>query len=316
MWHEINFLQLANGLKIPLIGYGTGVVRKYSRKKLLFIKSNIYPILSSIKHLRISKQLTMDIFAAQIIRNAYSNGFRLFDTGRIYGYSEKMIGKGLNGIDRSSFYLVTKVSDMDIERKCSPDTVRENLSESLRYLGTDHVDAYLLHWPHGDWISIYLEMEKEYKEGRARSIGVCNFNISHFEQLMKKCNILPHICQTELHPFNSKPLLRMFCKEHNIVLMAHTPTARMCEKVRQCKVLLSLSRKYHKTVAQIILRWHMQNGIIPIVATVSGEHMKENLDCGDFTLSQEEMQMIDSLNEDYVMLDSDGVDDPNYIYNL
>ena len=316
MPHEINFPQLANGLKIPPIGYGTGVVRKYSRNKLLFVKSNIRPVLSSIKHLRMNKQLKMDIYAEQIIRNAYSSGFRLFDTGRIYGYSEKMIGKGLRGIDRSSFYLVTKVSDMDIERKCSPDSVRGNMNESLRYLGTDYVDAYLLHWPHGCWTDIYLEMEKEYKNGRTKSLGVCNFSISHFEQLTKKCSILPHICQTELHPFNSKPLLRAFCKKHGIVLMAHTPTARMCEKVRQCNVLLSLSRQHHKTVTQIILRWHMQHVIVPIIATVSEEHMKENLNCGDFMLSQAEMCMIDALNEDYVMLDANGIDDPNYIYNI
>ena len=316
MLNEIEWTVLSNGVKLPQIGYGTGVIRKYSRNKILFAKSNIRAVLSAIKHMRMSKQLKMDIFAKRIIQSAYFNGFRLFDSGRIYGYSEKMIGESLHSANRASYYLVTKISDMDIERKCSPDTVTGNLSVSLKYLNTCYVDAYLLHWPHGHWVDIYLEMEKEYQNGRVKSLGVCNFSISHFEQLMKKCSILPHICQTELHPFNSKPLLRAFCKKHGIVLMAHTPTARMCEKARSCKTLIAIAEKYGKTVAQIILRWHMQNDIIPIVATISEEHMKENLGCRDFTLSEEEMSMIETLNEDYVMLDSDGIDDPRYVYNL
>lgn len=316
MPREIKSISLSNGVQLPSIGYGTGVIRKYTRNKLLFIKSNVRAVLSSLKHGQLNKQLKMNIFAESIIRDAYSAGFRLFDSGRIYGYSEKMIGDSLREIDRKSFCLVTKISDMDIERECSPNTVRENLAVSLGYLRTDYVDAYLLHWPHGDWINIYLNMEKEYRAGRARSIGVCNFTEEHFEHLLTKCSIMPHICQTELHPFNSKPQLREFCRKHGITLMAHTPTARMCDKARNCRTLTTLAEKYNKTIAQIIIRWHIQNGVIPIVASVSRAHMIENINCNDFMLSRDDMEQIKLLNENYVILKSDGIDDPDYIYNL
>ncbi|OUO90967.1 aldo/keto reductase [Cloacibacillus sp. An23] len=316
MSREVKPVALSNGVQLPSIGYGTGVIRKYSRNKLLFAKSNVHAALSSLKHGRLNKQLRMDVFAESIIRDAYYAGFRLFDSGRIYGYSEKMIGDSLREIDRKSFCLVTKISDMDLERECSPNTVRENLAVSLEYLRTDYVDAYLLHWPHGDWINIYLNMEKEYRAGRTKSLGVCNFTEAHFEQLFAKCSVIPHICQTELHPFNSKPRLREFCRKHGITLMAHTPTARMCDKARNCRTLTTLAEKYNKTAAQIIIRWHMQNGVIPIVASVSRAHMTENINCSDFMLSRDDMEQIELLNENYVMLKSDGIDDPNYAYNL
>ena len=98
--------------------------------------------------------------------------------------------------------------------------------------------------------------------------------------------------------------------------MAHTPTGRMSSKITNNSVLQELAKKHNKSIAQIILRWHFQNKVIPVVATVSERHMKENLDIFDFELSSDEMNMIESINENYVMLDSDGIDNPNYIYNL
>ena len=258
----------------------------------------------------------MDIFASKIIKNAYNSGIKLFDSGRIYGYSEKFIGNALNGINRETFSIVTKVSDMDIERSVSPNTVEGNLADSLRYLRSDYVDCYLLHWAHGNWVNIYLDMEKMYKSGKAKSLGVCNFAISDFEILAKRCTVWPHVCQTELHPFNSKPQLQLYCREHSIALMAHTPTGRMCEKIVNNEVLRSIAQKYNKTIAQIIIRWHVQNQIIPIIATVSKNHMVENLNIFDFELSTNDMANIQSLDENYVILKSNGIDNPKYIYNL
>lgn len=317
-----NCLVLSNGKQIPKMGYGTGVIRRYSRNKFLAAQSNLITVLRSIKHLHMMPNLKMDIWGRRIIKNAFDSGFRLFDTGRIYGYSEKMIGEALNAvIDRNSIYIATKISDMDLDRHCSPATVRGNLDISLNYLKTNYVDAYLLHWPHGKWIDIYLEMEKEYLDGRVRALGVCNFDISHFEQLAERCTIMPHICQTELHPLNTKPSLRKFCSLHGITLMAHTPVARMCKKITNNKTMHALAKKYNKSIAQIIIKWHIQNKIIPIVATMSTHHMLENLDYDDFELTNEEMAQIDAMNEDLVLLLSNGVaangiDDPNYIYNL
>lgn len=305
-----------NGVEVPAIGFGTGVVRKYSRNPYFFLKNIIMQMLRSVYHRKCSKQLYGDIHMKKIVENAYAKGFRLFDSGRIYGYSEKMIGDAVSKYDREELFIVTKISDMDIDRKASPDNVEGNFANSLKFLNTDYVDAYLLHWPHGDWISIYKGIEKQYKMGKANTIGVCNFNIEQLEILKKECTIKPMLLQTELHPLNSKKELRNYCNKEGIVMMAHTPTGRMCEKIRESEVLKEIAGKYNKSIAQIILRWHYQNGVIPVVATASKEHMEENLKIFDFDLANEDMEKIEGINEDYIMLPGNGIDDPKYIYNL
>lgn len=311
-----NYIELSNGYKIPPISYGTGVIKKYSRNKFQYIKANIRPLLSTIKHMKLSKVWVMDFKGEEIIKEAYDVGFRMFDSGRIYGHSELVIGNALKNIDRDGYFLTTKISDMDIERELSPNTVKENFDNSLKYLNTDHADLYLLHWPYGNWIDIYKGIEEEYKKGRTKAIGVCNFKVENFEKLAKECEITPHVCQTELHPLNSKKDIREYCKKHNIVLMAHTPTGHMIEQIKTNKTLNELAKKYDKSLAQIILRWHIQNGVIPVVWTTDKEHMKQNLDIFDFSLSKEDMEKIESLDEGFVVLNSDGIDDPKYIYNL
>lgn len=309
---------LRTGQTIPAIGFGTGVVRRYSRNPWLFMKARIRPILSSIKHVRLHPELVSDLYMPRIVDQAIQMNYRLFDCGRIYGYSEVMVGNGILRSEkrREDFFLVTKISDMDVTRSVSPNDVRGNLEDSLRYLKTSYVDAYLLHWPHGDWIDIYRQMEVLYEEGLARAIGVCNFTISRFVELEKYARIMPMICQLELHPLNTKKEVREYCKEHGILVMAHTPTGRICEKIRENKALQDLARTHKKTIAQIIIRWHYQNNVIPVIATKTPVHMCENLDIFDFSLSEEEMQMVEAQNEGYVMLPGNGIDDPNYIYNL
>lgn len=310
--------KIYTGAYLPAIGFGTGVVRKYTRNSYLFAKFYIRCLLSSIKHMRIHQQFDIDWNMPKMVSCAAQEGYRFFDSGRIYAYSESSIAKGLEkvGIAREECFLVTKVSDMDVERPYSPNTVEGNLRDSLHYLNTDYVDAYLLHWPHGDWLGIYRQMEDVYRMGLARAIGVCNFEVQHFRLLEKECKIRPMICQLELHPFRTRQDVRRYCAEHGIVIMAHTPTGRMCDKIRNNPILQELSSKYGKTVAQIILRWHYQNGIVPVVATRSSVHIQENKNIFDFEISTADMEQIEMLNEDYVMLVGNGIDDPNYIYNL
>ena len=309
---------LRNGKTIPAVGFGTGVVLRYSRNPLLFLRSRMRAVLSSIKHRRLSPGLKSDLYMKRTVKQAIQMGYRLFDCGRIYGYSEVVVGRGVDASAkaREDFFLVTKVSDMDVVRHASPNDVRGNLMDSLRYLGTSYVDAYLLHWPHGDWIDIYRQMEDLHDEGLVHAIGVCNFTVAHFTELEKHARVMPMVCQLELHPSNTKKAIREYCKEHGIVVMAHTPTGRMCERIRQNKVLQELAHRHGKTIAQIILRWHYQNNVVPIVATQNPVHMRENLDVFDFSLSEEEMQMIEAQDEGYVILLGNGIDDPNYIYNL
>lgn len=305
--------KLDNGLELPWISFGTGVVWKYTRNYKLFMKLNFREILSSVKHLKLNRELKGNLFCKSYLNQAYDVGFRMFDTGRIYGYSEKSIGKTV--AKRKNVILETKCSAMDITRSCSPDSVRENLEISLGNFGVDCVDVYLLHWPEGDWINYYAQIIEEYKSGKCRAYGACNLHVSHLKEIEAAGLELPMVLQTELHPFNSKHGLRDYCEDHNILLEAHTPTARGSKELANTEVYEKLTEKYKKTSVQITLRWHYQNGVIPVVSTFSKEHMAENLSIFDFELTHEEMKEIEKLNRDSVLLDATGIDDPNYIYN-
>lgn len=313
---ENKTFQLNNYLNIPVVGYGTGVIWSYSRNYPLFLKTNLPLMLSSIKHRKLNKELKRNIKARYYLNTAYQTGFRLFDSGRIYGYSEKVIGKMLNHIPREELFLATKISDMDITRAASPDTVKDNLDLSLKYLKTDYVDLYLLHWPSGNWIDIYLQMEALYKEGKVRALGVCNFQIEHFEKLMQQASILPAVCQVECHPIYTQEALKEYCKRNGIQLMAHTPTGRMCPQISENKTLEKIASTHGKKIVQIILRWHIQSGVIPVISSSSRTHLKENFDIFDFLLSENEMKSIDMLNKDFTFFKSTGIDNPQFIYNL
>lgn len=313
--------KLRNQVEVPVIGFGTGVIKRYSRKPSLFIRARIRPVLSAIKHLsykRLHSVYEQDFLMNKVIDKAISEGYSMYYTGRIYGYSEVEIGKAIirNHLQRENVFISSKVSDMDLFRKCSPDDVAGNLQLSLKYLQTDYLDAYLLHWPHGNWLDIYKQMENVYKLGLVRSIGVCNFHLDHFKKLEKNCTIMPMIHQTELHPLNSKKEIRKYCREHGILIMAHTPTGRMGKEIIQNEVLQDLAQKHHKSIAQIIVRWHYQNGIVPVIATKSLAHLKENKDIFDFALTEDDMTAIESIDKGLVLLPGNGIDDPNYIYNL
>lgn len=145
------FYKIGNNLDIPWIFFGTGVIWKYSRNPKLFLKTNIKQILSSVKHFKMNKELYSNIHVSRILEEAYNSGFRGFDTGRIYGYSEKMIGKLYTKHD--DIWINTKCSVMDIERKQSPATLEENLAISKANLRVNEINSLLLHWPEGGGIS-------------------------------------------------------------------------------------------------------------------------------------------------------------------
>ena len=309
---------LTNQEKIPCIAFGTGVIKRYYRNKKMYFKDTLKDVMRSIKHLKISRRLKNDMTINNTLNRAIENGYRLFDTGRLYGHSEQAIGKAIAKNNRNSFFLVTKVSDDDLRRYSSVTTIHDNLMMSLKFLKTDYVDAYLLHFPSGDWISAYKEIEKEYISGYTKAIGVCNFDVDELKKLMREVKIKPMICQVELNPLNTKKDLVNFCKEQGIVLMAHTPTAHMDSRVINSDIFRQLTRKYKKTAAQIIYRWHYQNSVIPIVSSTSNAHMKENLNIFDFHLTDSEMIEIDGLNCG-VSFDKNNnkVNDcPDFIYNL
>ncbi len=304
---------LKNGLCLPWISFGTGVIWKYSRHRLLFLKVNGREILSSIKHWKFNRELKGNLGINYILKDAYAVGFRMFDTARIYGYSEEKIGKIISKY--SDVMVTTKCSFMDLTRQGFPNNVEGNMQISMQELHRDKIDLYLLHWPEDNWISLYSQIIEQYKKGTCKAFGACNMEIEHLEQIRQAGLELPMVVQTELHPLNTKRELREYCKVHNIQLMAHTPTARYHKYLTEHKVIKKLMNKYNKSAAQIVIRWHYQNQIIPVVSTFDIRHMRENLQIFDFYLQEEEQMAVENLNRDLVILCAKGIDDPNYIYN-
>lgn len=305
--------KLINQVEIPWISYGTGVIWKYTRNIPLFLKANIRQILSSLKHMKKPHELYGNIHIKRLLSDAYETGFRMFDSGRIYAHSEDSIGDAVSG--KPGVFITTKCSWMDITRRCSPDNVAGNLAVSLKNLKREKVDLYLLHWPEGEWIDTYSQIIEEYQKGRCRAFGACNMSIQDLEAIKDAGLELPMVVQTEMHPLCARKNFREYCQKRGIQLMAHTPTGCYRKELRESATLNDLQKKYNKSAIQIIIRWHYQNNVIPVVNTFSKVHMKENIDIFDFELTDDEMNAINSLDKNKVMLDSHGIDDPNYIYN-
>ena len=305
--------QLRNGVEIPWISYGTGVIWKYTRNIPRFLMSNFKEVLRSVKHLKISRELYGNLRIKRVLTDSYEVGFRMFDTGRIYAHSEDKIGDVIS--EKPDVLITTKCSWMNITRKCSPNTIEGNLDVSLRNIKRDKVDLYLLHWPEGEWLDTYAQIIEEYKKGRCRAFGACNLKIEHLRKISDTGLDMPMVVQTEIHPLNVKKDLREYCQAHGIQLQAHTPTGHNIKELRESETMKKLAEKYHKSTVQITIRWHYQNHIIPVVSTFSKQHMKDNLDIFDFELTDAEMDAIDSLDKGKVFLNTQGIDDPNYIYN-
>lgn len=307
---------LRNGTVVPYLGYSTGVVNHYSKNPRLWAKQKIRLAVKSIRSGRLHRQIKFDLHAPQLIRQAYDSGFRLFDTGRIYGDAEKSIGKGLADIPRDTYWITTKFSDLCFEMSpfdgYSSTDVLGHLKKSLRFLNTDYVDLLLIHHPHGPVAEIWAQFEEIYKAGLCRAIGTSNFDIQDFLELEKTQKITPMVNQGERHPFFQNNEVFQYCKEHDILFMAHTAVGRG----KKTEVLETIAEKYGKTVQQMILRWHYQNGVVPVISSVSGNHMRESTAIFDFQLSEEDMRQINSLEDGIRLLDcQNGVDNPNYRYN-
>ena len=256
-----DFILLSNGVKIPSIGFGT-------------YKSG-------------SNEET-----AENVKYALNLGYRLIDAAYFYG-NERGVGRGIkeSNVDRSEIFVVTKLWNDDH----GYEKTLEAFNKSLNNLQLDYIDLYLIHWPNKLNADTWRAFEKLYKKGKVKSIGVCNFKKGHLEELKKTAEIMPMVNQIEIHPLNNKYEMIGHCKDNNIKLMAWSPIMR--GKLFDNEDMLKLSEKYKKTVAQIILRWHIQRGVIPIPKSSKEERIKENFEVFDFNISDEDMKFIDSLNE-------------------
>ncbi|MDR1976380.1 MAG: aldo/keto reductase [Campylobacteraceae bacterium] len=228
---------------------------------------------------------------ANSVREALRAGYVLIDTAAIYG-NEKGVGEGLQDFRRDEFFLTTKVWN---EEQGYDKTLRA-CEESLKRLDVDFVDLYLVHWPvKGKFADTWRAMERLYEEGFVRTIGVSNFTQFHINEIYKNAHIPPMVNQIEISPFITQVPLREFCVQEGIAVEAYSPLGRA--KILKTPQLIRIGEKYSKSPAQVILRWHLQNDIIPIPKSSHAERIRENADIFDFELSADELKTISALNQ-------------------
>ena len=230
----------------------------------------------------------------QSVADAIKSGFRWIDYSCAYG-DGKLIGEAIrkSGVKREDLIITTRVSNYAQFNHC----VREEFLNFLQNTKMDYVDILQFHWPVTDYyVDTWREMEKLYKEGYVKHLGVANCHQHHLEEIYKICQYKPEIGQFEIHPlFTQKPLIDYY-KQHDIQVCAYTPIARFDDRLMRLPLLKRIGEKYGKSVTQVVLRWHIQNGIIPLVRTLNPAHQRENLDVFDFELTESEMKAIDAIN--------------------
>lgn len=230
------------------------------------------------------------------VRWALEAGYRHIDTAAVYG-NEASVGRAIHdsGIPREELWITTKLWNTEIRNR----NEEAAFAESLKKLGTDYVDLYLVHWPVREddgYLRVWEKMEQFYKEGRARSIGVSNYHIHHIESLLKIANVVPAVDQVECHPELTQVELADYCASKGIAFEPWSPLG--AGKLLSHPVLSEIAAAHGKTTAQVILRWGLQRGFICIPKSVHKERIQSNAQFFDFELSADEMQRIFALNAD------------------
>ena len=255
----MEYATLNNGVKMPMAGIGTFL-------------------------------LTPDEAEASCI-SALQNGYRLIDTANAY-VNEKAVGRAMkkSGLPREEIFLETKLWPSFYEQ---PDAVEKTLAR----LDTDYIDLLLIHQPAGNYVAGYRQMEKAYKAGKVRAIGLSNFKKEQIEEILSICEVKPTVLQTELHPYHQEPELKAFLKENGMVPQAWYPLGHGDKTLLNEPIFAFLAEQYRKTPAQIILRWHIQSGNIVIPGSKNPDHIRSNLELFDFHLTSKEMREIAALNK-------------------
>ncbi len=228
----------------------------------------------------------------QSVKAALRNGYRSIDTAAIYG-NEAGVGTAIeaSGIPRDQLFVTSKVWNGDQ----GYDATLKAFEVSLHKLGLDYLDLYLIHWPvKAHYLDTWRALLRLYEEKRVRAIGVSNFHIHHLKNILELSDVIPAVDQVELHPLLNQKELRDFCRENTIQIEAWSP---IMKGNLDLPLLLELSKKYGKTPAQVVLRWHVQHGIVVIPKSVHEHRIRENAQVFDFSLSADDMAAIDALNE-------------------
>lgn len=252
-------IKLNNGLKCPCIGLGTFMLSPAD--------------------------------AQNSTREALKMGYKLIDTANAY-VNERAVGRGIkeSGVPRSEIFLSTKLWSSEYENANAVD-------ETLSRLGVDYVDLLFIHQPAGNWLSGYRQLEKALRDGKARSIGISNFEGKYLGELETKWEVAPQFIQVEAHPYFTQKTLRTTLEKYDIKLMSWYPLGHGDKSLIQEPVFAELGKKYEKTSAQVILRWHAQMGFVVIPGSKNVAHINDNLNIMDFALTQDEMAKIATLDK-------------------
>ena len=255
----MKYAQLNNGVKMPMEGVGT------------FLMSPDEAEASAL--------------------SALQSGYRLIDTANAY-VNEKAVGRAMkkSGVPREEIFLETKLWPSFYEQDDAVD-------KTLQRLNTDYIDLLLIHQPAGNYVAGYRLMEKAYKEGKVRAIGLSNFKKEQIEEILSLCEVKPTILQTELHPYNQEPDLKAFLSKNGMAAQAWYPLGHGDRALREEPLFAKLGEKYGKTSTQIILHWHMQAGNVVIPGSKNPEHIKANFDLFDFELTADKMAQIAAMNQ-------------------
>ncbi|HVF02281.1 MAG TPA: aldo/keto reductase [Rubrobacteraceae bacterium] len=233
---------------------------------------------------------------AEAVGAALELGYRHIDTAEMYG-NEKEVGEAIraSGLDRGDIYVTSKLNNAFHE----PQDAREAFDRTLSDLGFDYVDLFLIHWPlptlyNGDFVSTWKTLEEFHRDGRARSIGVSNFQIEHLETLAAETDTVPAVNQIEAHPYFTNDRVREYGREHGIVTEAWSPIAQ--GGVLEDETITRIAEKVGKTPAQVVLRWHVQRGDIIFPKSVTPSRIRENFELFDFGIESGDMDEITALD--------------------